>query len=76
VRIQKGKAQESAWRLCWLKGLQLEMQEEQAGELACRLSVTFTTTVDNSLPLRTMLDMSDRLLIARLSLDPVAMANS
>jgi len=38
--------------------------------------VTFTTTVDNSLPLRTMLDMSDRLLIARLSLDPVAMANS
>ncbi len=30
--IQKGKAQESDWRSCWLKGLQQEIAGEEAGE--------------------------------------------
>ena len=32
MALQKGAAQESDWRMCWLKGLQEEMEAEEAGE--------------------------------------------
>ncbi|CAD6576435.1 MAG: hypothetical protein TREMPRED_001677 [Tremellales sp. Tagirdzhanova-0007] len=61
LAFQKGAAQESDWRMCWLKGLQEEIEADEA---------------ERPKPLSTTLDLSDRLLIARLTLDPTAMENS
>ncbi|OCF74479.1 ubiquitin-conjugation factor E4 B [Kwoniella mangroviensis CBS 8886] len=59
VTLSKQKAIESDWRLCWLKGLEEELIEENHPQ-----------------PLETTIDLSDRLLIARLSLDTESMTSS
>ncbi|WWC89190.1 uncharacterized protein L201_004108 [Kwoniella dendrophila CBS 6074] len=59
VTLSKQIAEEKNWNLCWLKGLQEELTEE-----------------NNPQPLQTTIELADRLLIARLSLDTAAMATS
>nr|XP_019046475.1 ubiquitin-conjugation factor E4 B [Kwoniella bestiolae CBS 10118]OCF25405.1 ubiquitin-conjugation factor E4 B [Kwoniella bestiolae CBS 10118] len=59
VTLSKEKANESDWTLCWLKGLEEELIEENQPQ-----------------PLNTTIDLADRLLIARLSLDTESMASS
>ncbi|KAK4689997.1 ubiquitin conjugation factor E4 B, partial [Tremellales sp. Uapishka_1] len=61
VALDRGKAQASDWRLCWLKELEGELKAEMP---------------DHPPPFKTTSDISDRLLIARLSLDPTIMASS
>ncbi|BEI85504.1 hypothetical protein CcaverHIS002_0509050 [Cutaneotrichosporon cavernicola] len=61
VTLKKSIAERSDWTLCWLKSLAEEIAEESPGDHT-KLNVS--------------LDIRDRLLIARLSLDPNAMATS
>ncbi|KLT45417.1 hypothetical protein CC85DRAFT_282483 [Cutaneotrichosporon oleaginosum] len=61
VTLKKATAEKSDWKLCWLKSLAQEIAEESPGD-ASKLTAS--------------LDVRDRLLIARLSLDPNDMATS
>ena len=66
--LQRQKAEDSSWELVWLKSLLEELQEENgkleivAGLHSCSYDFTASTTLSNAI--------TDRLLIARLSLDP------
>nr|KIR85337.1 ubiquitin-conjugation factor E4 B [Cryptococcus tetragattii IND107] len=59
ITLNKQKAQETDWSLCWLKDLEQELNEENYPS-----------------PLKTDIELADRLLIARLSMDPTLMAQS
>ncbi|KAL1411414.1 Ubiquitin conjugation factor E4 [Vanrija albida] len=61
VTLKKSEAEASNWKLCWLKDLEGEIKEENPG---------------NPGALNVNLALRDRLLIARLSLDPTSMATS
>ncbi|WOO81182.1 Ubiquitin conjugation factor E4 [Vanrija pseudolonga] len=61
VTLKRSEAEASNWKLCWLKDLEGEIKEENPG---------------NPAALNVNLALRDRLLIARLSLDPSTMATS
>ncbi len=69
---QKAVAEKSDWKLCWLKDLAQEIAEESPGEDTERPPLTS----GDASKLNVTMDIRDRLLIARLSLDPNGMATS
>lgn len=81
--MQKEVAEGGAWEMVWLKGLASELESEDPGarfvaSLSSRMNTNFRTYRSGSTvtqkPLRLTADLSDRLLIARLEIDPQAMS--
>jgi ubiquitin conjugation factor E4 B len=74
---QKEKAEKSAWEIVWLKHLAEELQSENSGMLIGLIfyGVFLSCYVEDSQSALSLnVDIIDRLLIARLELDPQSMS--